>query len=151
MKMTMVYFAIVILLSGLVSTAGEVVLDQRKLQHVKALKSDAAGTSGKAFRNIRQRLINQGFADIGTNPKVIVGKLPQIITFIQGKLDAKDLQISNKQDEINVHIDANEFKPAFVDQMLMNTLQLQRAQLQDYYNEIQSWAIAFLIRTGAGN
>jgi len=113
------------------------------------MASDQPGTSGNAFRILAQKLVAAGYSPAPTHPRDLIGDLPNIVAFIQGKLDAKDAALAAKQAEIVAHADANQFKAAFEDQIMWNDLIRQRCRIQDGYNEIQSWALALLIRTGA--
>jgi hypothetical protein len=103
-----------------------------------------------AFMTLAQKLAVSGYTPVPTKPSDLIGGLPPIVNFIQGKLDAKDAQLAAKQAEIVAHAEANQFKLAFEDQILWNNLIRQRCQLQDGHNEIQSWALALIIRQGAG-
>ena len=124
-------------------------VDQKRLQAIKNLMSDQPGTSGKAFRTLAQKLAAAGYSPVPTHPRDLIGGLPAIIAFIQNKLDVKDAALAAKQAEIVAHANANQFKLAFEDQIMWNDLIRQRCQIQDGYNEIQSWALAFIIRKGA--
>jgi len=137
------------MVSVIANHAGESRIDRVRLAAVKNLSSDQPGTSGQAFRALAQKLAVAGYTPVPTHPRDLIGELPGIIAFVQGKLDAKDAQLAAKQAEIVAHADANQFKLAFEKQIEWNNLMRQRCQLQDGYNEIQSWAIAFIIRKGA--
>ena len=103
-----------------------------------------------AFVTLAQKLGRAGYTPVPTHPRDLIGGLPAIVSFIQGKLDAKDAQLRAVRDEITALTDANQFKQAFQKQVDYNNLMIQRCQLQDGYNEIQSWALALIIRQGAG-
>ena len=100
-------------------------------------------------QQLTQKLVAAGYMPVPTHPRDLIGDLPNIVAFIQGKLDAKDAALAAKQAEIVAHADANQFKAAFEDQIAWNDLIRQRCRIQDGYNEIQSWALALLIRRGA--
>jgi len=140
-----------VLVFGATSTsyAGESRINRELLQARENMASDQPGTSGNAFRILAQKLVAAGYTPVPTHPRDLIGDLPNIVAFIQGKLDAKDDALAAKQAEIIAHADANEFKPAFEDQIMWTDLIRQRCRIQDGYNEIQSWALALLIRKGA--
>ena len=96
-----------------------------------------AGTSGHAFVQFRTKLTASGYDTSGLNSKAdLIGTLPSIISHIQALIDAKDV-------EINAHLSANEYKQAIQKMQARN-------QLTDGYNQIQSWALAMMLRSAAG-
>jgi len=133
-----------------VTLAGEVRIDQRRLQARKNLSSDQPGTSGRAVRTLIQKLAATGYTPVPTSAQELIGALPSIINHVQGLLDAKDAQLAARLQMIQDHADANQFRQAFADQIEWDQLMRQRCQIQDGYNEIQSWALAFILRKGAG-
>lgn len=125
----------------------KVKINQKRLQARRNQLSDQPGTSGHAIRKVIQKLAATGFTPVPQSKEELIGALPDIIDHVQGLLDAKDVQLANKITEIVAHKDANQFKLAFEDQVIWDNMMRQRTQIQDGYNEIQSWAIAYFMRT----
>ena len=118
-------------------TEAELMAQQQAEQAAQAADPTS---SLNAFANLRTRLhaADASFQDIIT-PDDLLGALPRIISTIQAKIDAKDALIAT---ELAKDTTAG-FKQAI-------TLMQQRNQLTDGYNTIQSWALALVIRKGAG-
>ncbi len=125
-------------------------LQARKIRAANAaFASDQPGTSGKAFRQFVAKLAATGYRPIPTHPEQLIGRLPSIIAYVQGLLDAQDAKLAAKLTEVEAHANAGEFRKGFADQLIWNNLMRQRCQIQDSYNEIQSWALTMLIRRAA--
>jgi hypothetical protein len=153
-----------ILASTGIAVAGQGRIDRKEIAARQLAASDQPGASARAFKTLAQKLAAAGYTPIPAHPRDLIGGLPAIVAFIQGKLDAKDVQLTNKKNaiaakdaEIAIHAAASQFRAAFVDQVARNALDLkhktllkQRAQIQEGYNEIQSWAIAFIVRRISG-
>ena len=139
-----------VLTAGTVQAERKVQIHPKRLEARQNMASDQPGTSGRAFRQFVQKLAQTGYTPLPAHPKQLISRLPSIIAHVQGLLDSKDAQIASKQAEIEAHAAANQFRQAFDDQVVFNNLIRQRCQIQDGYNEIQSWALAMLIRRAAG-
>ncbi len=93
----------------------------------------ATGTSGHAFQHLATKLAATGYTPVPQTQKDLIGSLPSIIAHIQALIDAKDA-------EIDAAGTLAEYKAK----------RKQRDTLTDGYNEIQSWALAMMIRQAAG-